>query len=153
MKYSQSVNSVASNSLRPHEPQHTRPPCPSPTPTAHSDSCPSSQWCHPAISSSVVPFSSCLQSVPTSESLPTSELFTSVGQSIGASVSASVLPMNIQSWFSLRLIALISLQSKSLSRVFSHTTVRKHQFFDTQPSLWGVGVKLGAAHKVGLAAT
>ena len=125
--------SVVSNSLRPHESQHARPPCPSPTPRIHSDSCPSSPWCHPAISSSIVPFSSCPQSLPASESFQMSQLFTSGGQSIGA--SASVLPMNIQDWFPLGLIGLISLQSKGLSRVFSNTTVQKHRFFSTQPSL------------------
>ena len=120
-------HSVVSDSLRPHGLQHTRLPCPSPTPGACSNSCPLSQWCHPAISSSVIPFSSCLQSFPASGSFPMSQVFTSGGQSIGA--SASVLPMNIQDWFPLRLTGLISLQSKGLSRVFSNTTVQKHQFF------------------------
>ena len=104
--------SVVSDSLRPHESQHARPPCPSPTPGVCSDSCPSSQWCHPAISSSVVPFSSCPQSLPASESFPMSQFFTSRGQSIGA--SASVLPMNIQDWFPLGWTGWISLQSKGL---------------------------------------
>ena len=111
--------------------QHTRPPCPSPTPGACSDSCPSSLWCHPTISTSVVPFSSCLQSFPASASFPMCWLFTSSGQSIPALASASVLPMNIQGWFPLGLIGLILL-SKGLSRVFSSTTVQKHQFFGTR---------------------
>ena len=126
--------SVVSDSLRLHESQHARPPCPSPTPGVHPDSCPLSQWCHPAISSSVVPFSSCLQSFPASRSFPLSQFFTSGGQSIRASASASVLPMNIQDW-SLGWTGWISLQSKGLSRVFSNTTVQKHQFFGTQLSL------------------
>ena len=128
--------SVMSNSLQPHESQHSRPPCPSPTPGVHSNSCPSSRWCHPAISSSVVPFSSCIQSFPASGSFQMSQLFASGGKSIGASALASVLPMNIQDWFPLGLTGLISLQSKGLSRVFSSTTVQKHQFFSTQFSLW-----------------
>ena len=127
--------SVMSNSLQPHELQHIRPPCPSPTPGIYPNSCPSSRWCHPTISSSVVPFSSCLQSFPVSGSFPVSQLFSSGGQSIGVSASASVLPMNSQGWFLLRLTSLISLQSKGLSRVFSDTTVQKHQFFGTQLSL------------------
>ena len=118
-----------SDSLWPHGLQHTRPPCPSPTPGAYSNSCPSSLWCHPTISSSVILFSSCLQFLPASGPLPISQLFTSGGQSIGISTSASVLPMNIQNWFSLGLTDLISLQCKELSRVFSNTTVRKQQFF------------------------
>ena len=122
--------------LQPHGLQHTRLPCPSQTPRAYSDSCPSRQWCHPAISSSVVHFSSCLQSFPASESSPISQFFVSGGQSSGVSASASVLPMNIQDWFPLGLIGLISLQSKWLSGVFSNTTVQKHQFFSIQPSLW-----------------
>ena len=125
--------SVVSDSLRPHGLQHTRLPCPSPTPKACSNSCPWSRWCHPAISSSVVPFSSFLQSFSASRSFPTSWLFTSGGQSIGASASASVLPMNIQNWFLLGLTGLISLPSKGLSRVFSNSTLQKHQFFGTQP--------------------
>ena len=116
--------------------QLARPPCPSPTPGACSNSCPLSRWWQPAISSSVIPFSSCLQSFPASESFPMSWLFTSGGQSIGVSVSASVLPMNIQSWFPLGWTGLISLLSKVLSRVFSSTTVQKHQFFGAQPYLW-----------------
>ena len=124
-----------SNSLGPHELQHTRPPCPSPIPGVHPNSCPSSQWCRPAISSSVVPFSSCLQSFPASGSLPVSQFFPSGGQSTRAS-EVSVLPMNIQDWFPLGLTVLTSLQSKGFSRVFSNTTVQKYQFFSTQSSLW-----------------
>ena len=127
--------SVLSNSLRPHESQHTRPPCPSPTPGVHSDSRPSSQWCHPAISPSVVPFSSWPQSLPPSESFPMSQLFAWGGQSTGISALASVLPKNTQDWFPLEWTGWISLQSKGLSRVFSNTTVQKHQFFGTQLSL------------------
>ena len=120
--------------LRPHESQHARPPCPSPTPGVHPNPCPSSRWCHPAISSSIVPFSSCPQSFPASGSFLMSQLFTSGVQSNGASASASVLPMNIQDWYPLRWTGWISLQSKGLSRVFSNTTVQKHQFFGAQPS-------------------
>ena len=109
--------------LRPHGPQHARPPCPSPTPRVYSNSCPLSQWCHPTISSSVVSFSSRLQSFPASGSFQMSQLFTSGGQSIGVSASTSVFPMNIQDWFPLGWTGLISLQSKGLSRVFSNTTV------------------------------
>ena len=123
-----------SDSLRPHELQHARPPCPSPTPGVHSDSRPSSQWCHPAISSSVVPFSPCLQSLPASGSFPMSQLFTWGGQSTGVSASASVLPMKTQDWYPLGWTGWISLQSRGLSRVFSSTTVQKHQFFGTQLS-------------------
>ena len=123
-----------SDSLQLHGLQHTSPPWPSPTPRAYSNSCPSHQWCHPTISSSVVPFSSCLQSFPASGSFPMSQLFTSGGQSIGVSTSASVLPMNIQDWFPLGWTGWISLQSKGLSRVFSNTTVQKHQFFSAQLS-------------------
>ena len=123
-----------SNSLQPHESQHARPPCPSPTPGVYTNSCPLSQWCHPAISSSVVPFSSYLQSFPASGSFPISWLFALGGQSIGA--LATVLPMNIWGWFLLGSTALIFLQSKELSRVFSNTTVSRHEFFSTQPSLW-----------------
>ena len=115
--------------LWPNGPQHSRPPCQSPTPGVYPKSCPLSRWCHPTISSSVVP-SSCLQSFPASGSFPVSRLFTSGGQSIGD--SASVLPMNIQGWFSLGLTGWISLQSKGHSRVFSNTTVQKHQFFDSK---------------------
>ena len=128
--------SVTSNSLRPHGLQHARPPCPSSTPRACSDSCPLSQWCHPTISSSVVPVSSCPQSFPAPGSFPMSHIFTSGGQSIGVWASASVLPMNILDWFPLGWTSWISLQSKGLSRVFSNTTVQKHQFFGAQPSLW-----------------
>ena len=123
-----------SYSLRPHELQHTRPPCPSPTPGVHSNSRPSSQWCHPAISSSVVPFSSCPQSLPASQSFPMSQLFAWGGQSIEVSASTSVLQMNTQDWSPLGWTGWISLQSKGLSRVFSNTTVQKHQFFGAQPS-------------------
>ena len=122
--------------LRPHGLQHARPPCPSPTPGVYSNSCPLSWWCHPTISSSVVPFSSCLQSFPASGSFLMSWFFTSGGQSIGVSASASVLPMNIQDWFPLGWTSLISLLSKGLSRVFSNITVQKHQFFRIQPSSW-----------------
>ena len=128
--------SVVSNSLRPHESQHTRPLCPSPTPGVHSKSCPSSRWCHPAISSSVIPFSSCPQSLPASGSFLMSQCFASGGQSIEVSASASVFPMNIQEWFPLGWTSWISLQSKGLSRVFSNTTVQNLQFFSGQPSLW-----------------
>ena len=126
--------SVVSNSLRPHESQHTRPPCPSPTPGVHPNSCASSWWCHPAISSSVVPFSSCPQSLPASGSFPMSQIFAWGGQSSGVSASASVLPMNTQHWSPVGWTCWISLQSKGLSRVFSNTTVQKHQFFGAQPS-------------------
>ena len=118
--------SVVSDSLRPHEWQHARPPSPSPTPRVHSDSCPSSQWCHPAISTSVIPFSFCPQSLSASESLPMSQLFTSGGQSIGVSALTSVLPKNTQDWSPSEWTGWISLQSKGLSRVFSNTTVQKH---------------------------
>ena len=121
--------SVVSDSLWPHELQHTRPPCPSPTPRVHSDSRASSQWCHPAISSSDVPFSSCPQSLPASEYFPVSQLFAWGGQSTGVSALASVLPKNTQDWSPLEWTGCISLQSKGLSRVFSNTTVQKHQFF------------------------
>ena len=120
--------------LQPHGLQHARPPCPSPTPRVYSNSCPLSRWCHPTISSSADPFSSCLQSSPASGSFLISQFFASGGQSIG--VSASVLPMNIQDWFPLGLTGWISLLSKGLSRVFSSTTVQKHQFFGIQLSLW-----------------
>ena len=126
--------SVVSDCLRPHESQHTRPPCPSPTPGVPSDSHPLSQWCHPAISSSVVPFSSCPQSLPASGSFPMSQLFTWGGQSIGDSASASVLSMNTQDWSPSEWTRWISLQSKGLSRVFSNTTVQNHQFFSDQLS-------------------
>ena len=126
--------SVMSNSLQPHESQHARPLCPSSTPGVHSNSCPSSRWCHPAISSSVIPFSSCPQSLPASESFPMSQLFAWGGQSTGISALASLLPKDTQGWSPLEWIGWISLQSKGLSRVFSNTTVQKHQFFGTQLS-------------------
>ena len=121
--------SVMSESLQPHELQHARTPCPSPTPGAYLNSCPLSQWSHPTISSSVIPFSSHLQSFPASGTFQMSQLFASGGQSIGVSVSTSVLPMDIQDWSPLGWTGWISLQSKGLSRVFSNTTVQKHQFF------------------------
>ena len=127
-----SSRSVVSHSLRPHELHHARLPCP-PSLGTCSNSCPLSRWCNPTTSSSVVPFSSCLQSFPASGSFPVSQFFTSGGQSIGASASASILPMNIQGWFPLGLTGLISLQFRGLSRVFSSTTTRKHQFFNAQP--------------------
>ena len=127
--------SVVSNSLWPHESQHARPPCPSPTPRVHSDSRPSSQWCHPAISSSVVPFSSFSpQSLPASESFPMSQLFAWGGPSTGVSALASFLPKKSQGWSPSVWTGWISSQSKGLSRVFSNTTVQKHQFFGAQPS-------------------
>ena len=125
-----------SDSLLLHGLQHARLPCPVLSPGVCSDLPPSGWWCHPNISSYVVPFSSFPQSFPASESFSVSWLFTSGDQSIGASASASVLPMNIQGWFPLGLTGLISLQSKGLSKVFSSTTVEKHQFFSAQPSLW-----------------
>ena len=128
-------HSVMSNALRPHGCQHTRHPCPSPTPRIYSNSRPLSQWCYPIISSSVVPFSSCPQSFPASGSFQISQYFASGGQGIGASASASVIAMNIQDWFPLGWTGWISLQSKGLSRVFSNTTVQKHQFFSAQLSL------------------
>ena len=127
--------SVMSNSLWPHGLKHTRLPCPSPSPGACSNSCPSSRWCHPTISFSVIPFS-CLQSFPASGSFPMNQFFASGVQSIGALASASVLPMNIQDWFLLGLTGLISFLSKRLSRVLSNTTVQNHQFFGAQPYLW-----------------
>ena len=126
--------SVVSDSLWPHELQHARPPCPSPTPGVYSNSCPLKWWCHPAISSSVVPFSSWPQSLPASGSFPMSQLFASGGQSTGVSASTSVLPMNTQDWAPLGWTGWISLQSKGLSRVFSNTTVQKPQFFGAQLS-------------------
>ena len=128
--------SVVSDPLRPHGLQHTRPPCPSPTPRVYSNLCPLSWWCHPTISSFVVPFSSCLQSFPASGPFQMSHFFPSSGQSIGVSALASVLLMNIQYWFPLGWTGWISLLSKGLSRVFSNTTVQKHQFFGAQLSLW-----------------
>ena len=126
--------SVMSNSLQPHGLQHTRLPCPSPTPRAFSNSCSLTWWCHPTISSSLVPFSSCLQSFPAPGSFPMSRFIASGGQSIGTSALASVLPVNIQGWFPLGKI--FSSQFKGISRVFSSTTVQKHQFFSTQLSSW-----------------
>ena len=125
-------DSVVSDSLQPHQSHHSRLPCPLPTPGVYSNSCPLSWWCHPAISSSVVPFSSWPQSLPASGSFPMSQLFTWGGQSIGVSASASVLWMKTQDWSPLGWTGWISLQSKGLSRVFSKTTVQKHQFFGTQ---------------------
>ena len=125
---------IMSDSLWPHESQLTRPPCPSPTPRVHPNSCPSSWLCHPAISSSVIPFFSCPQSLPTSESFPMSQLFAWGGQSIGVSASATFLPMNTQDWSPFEWIGWISLQSKGLLRVFSNTTVQKHQFLSAQLS-------------------
>ena len=127
--------SVVSNSLQPHGLQHASLPCPSPTPWVYSNSCPLSRWCHPTISSSVTPFSFCLPSFPASGSFPMSQFFTSGGQSIGVLASTSVLPMNIQDWFPLGWTGWISLQVKGLSRVFSNTTVQKHQFSRAQFSL------------------
>ena len=125
--------SVVSDSLQPHESQHARPPCPSPSPGVHSDSLSLSQWCHPAISSSVIPFSSCSQSLPASKSSPMSQLFTWGGQSIGVSALASFLPKKSQGWRPSEWTGRISLQSKGLSGVFSNTTVQKHQFFWCSP--------------------
>ena len=124
--------SVVSDSLRPYEPQNTRPPCPSPTPKVYPNPCPLSRWCHQTISSSVAPFSSCPQSLLASGAFQMSQLFASGGQSIGVSASTSVLPMNTQGWSPLEWTGWISLQSKGLSRVFSNTAVQKHQFFGTQ---------------------
>ena len=135
LKWFQFNHSVVSDSMWPHGLQHARLPCPSPTPGAYSNSCPLIRWCHPTISSSVVPFSSLLQSVPASGSFPVSQFFSSGGQSIAVSASASVLPMNTQDWSPLGWTCWISLQSKGLSRVFSNTTVQKHQFFSSQFSL------------------
>jgi len=128
-------HSVMSDSLWPHEPQHARPPCPSPIPGVRPNPCPLSWWCHPTISSSVVPFSSCPQSFPASGSFKMSQVFASGGQSIRVSASTSVLPMNIQDWFPLGWTGWISLQSKGLSRVSSNTTAQKHRFFGSQLSL------------------
>ena len=132
----QSSCSVMSDSLQPHGLQQARLPYPSPTPRVYPNSCPLSQWCHPTISSSVVPFSSCPQSFPASGSFPMSQFITSGSQSIGASALAPVLSMNIQDWFPLGLKSLIFLQSKGLSRIFSNTIVQKHQYFGAQLSLW-----------------
>ena len=136
--YFSSVHSsclVVSDSLQPHGLQHPRPPCPSPTARAYLNPCPLSWWCHPTISSSVIPFSSCPQSFPPSGSFQMSQLFISGGQRIGFSASTSVLPMNIQDWSPLDWTGWISLQSKGLSRVFSNAIVQKHQFFSTELSL------------------
>ena len=127
-------HSVVSDSLQPREWQHARPPCPSPTPGVHPDSRPSSQWCHPAISSSVIPFSSCPQSLPASESFPMSQLFAWGGQTTGVSALASFLPKKSHGWSPSEWTGWVSLQSKGLSRVFSNTTVQKHQFFGAQLS-------------------
>ena len=135
IKKIQFSRSVVPNTLRPHGLQHTRPPCPSPTHQVYSNSCPLSRWCHPTISSSVVPFSFHLQSFPASRSFQKSHFFALGGQSIRISASASVLPVNIQGWFTLRWTGWISVQSKRLSRIFS-TTVQKHQFSGAQFSLW-----------------
>ena len=129
------IQSLSHSSFRPHGLQHARLPCPSPTPRVCSNSCPSSRWCHPTFSFSVFPFSSWLQSLPASGSLPVSQFFASGGQSIGVSASTSVLSMNIQDWSSLGWTGWM-LQSKGLLRVFSNTTVQKHQFFSPQLSLW-----------------
>ena len=126
--------SVVSHSFRPHESQHARPPCPSPTPGMHSESRPLSQWCHPAISSSVIPFFSCPQSLPASESFPMSRLFAWGAQGTGVSALASFFPKKSQGWSPSEWTGWISLQSKGLSRVFSNTTLQKHQFFGAQPS-------------------
>ena len=131
----QFIRSVVSDSLWPHGLQNARLPCPSPTPAACSNSCPLSQWCHQPISSSVMPFSFCLQSFPASGSFQMSQFFALDGQSIGVSASASVLPMNIQDWFPLGWTGWNSLQSKGLARVFSNIIVQKHQFFSAQLSL------------------
>ena len=129
-------HSVVSNALQPHEPQHARSPCPSPTVGVYPNSCPLSQWCHPTISSSVIPFSSCPQSLPATRSFQMSHLFASGGQCIVVWASTSVLPNNTQNWSALGWTSWISLQSKGLSRVFSNTTLQKHQFFCAQLSLW-----------------
>ena len=133
-----SVQLLSRVSLQPHGLQHVRAPCPSPTPRVYSNSCPLSRWCHLTISSSVIPFSSCLQSFPASGSFQISQFFTSGGQSIGVSASTSVLLMNIRDWFPLGWTGWISLLFKGLSRVFSNTTVWKHQFFGIQLSLWSI---------------
>ena len=127
-------HSVLSDSLRPHELQHARPPSPSPTPGVHPNACALSRWCHPAISSSVIPFSSCPQSLPASGSFPMSQLFAWGSQRIGVSPLASVLPKNTQDWFALEWTDWISLQAKGLSRAFSNTTFQKHHFFGAQLS-------------------
>ena len=141
--------SVVSDSLRPHELQHARPLCPSPSLGVHSDSRPSSQWCYPAISSSAIPFSSCPLSLPASESFPMSQFFTWGGQSTGVSALASFLPKKSQGWSPSEWTGWISLQSKGLSRVFSNTTVQKHQFFGTQPSSHVLAMLLKEINNVG----
>ena len=138
IQFSSVQSLVVSDSLRPHGLHYARPPCPSPTPGVHSNSSLLSRWSHPTISSSVIPFSSCLQSFPASGSFQMSQLFASGVQRTGVSASASVLPMNTQDWSSLGWTGWISLQSKGLSRVFSNTTVQKHQFFSTQLSLQSI---------------
>ena len=137
LRFSVQFSSVAQSylTLQPHGLQHARPPCPSPTPRIYPNSCPLSRWCHPTISSSVIPFSSSLQSFPASGSFPRTQFFASGGQNIRVSASISVLPMNIQDWSALGWTGWISLQSKGLSKVFSNTTVQKHQFFSAQLSL------------------
>ena len=135
LSVSQFSHAVVSNSLQPHGLQHPRPPCPSLTPRIYSNSYPLNQWCYPTISSSVIPFSSHLQSFPASGSFPMNQFFASDGQRIGVSALASVLPMNIQDWFPIRLTGWISLQSKGLSRVFSNTAVQRYQFFSARLSL------------------
>ena len=135
VQFSSFTCSVVSNTLRPHGLWHARPPCPSPTPSVYSNACSLSRCCHPNISSSVIPFSSRFQSFPASGSFQMSQFFISGGQSIGVSASASVLPVNIQDWFPLGWTGWISLLSKELSRVFSNTTVQRHQFFSAQLSL------------------
>ena len=134
IRSNQISRSVVSDSLWPHESQHARPPCPSPTRGVQWDSCPLSQWCHPPISSSVIPFSSCPQSLPASESFPVSQLFTWGGQNTGVSALASSLPKKSQGWSPSEWTGWISLQTKGLIRVFSNNTVQKHQFFGAQPS-------------------
>ena len=133
--HSVQFSSVMSDSLRPCEPQHARPPCPSPTPGVYPNPCPSRRWCHPTISSSVIPFPSCLQSFPASGSFQMGQLFTSGGQSTGVSASTSVLPINTQDWSPLGWTGLISLKPKGFSRVFSNTIVQQHQFFSIQLAL------------------
>ena len=134
VQFSRSV--VSSDSLRPHGLQHTKPPCPSPTPRVYSNPCPLSEWCHPTITSSVFPFSSRFQHFPASGSSQLSQFFASGGQSTGVSASASLLPMNIQDWFPLGWTGWISVQSKGFLGIFSNITVQKHQFFGAQLSLW-----------------
>ena len=144
-------HSVMSDSLQPHGPQHSRPPCPSPTPGVHPNPCPLSWWCHPTILSSVIPFSSCPQSFPASGSFLMIRLFPSAGKSTEVLSLTPVLPMSIHNWSPLEVTGWISLQSKGLSQVFSKTTVQKHQFFGAQLSLWSNSVftlAIGAMHSV-----